>query len=133
MAPSPRSGKPVPAHIIVVEDNLDNQELLVKFLRHHGYRITAVGRGGQLLDLLERERPDLVMMDLSLPDGDGLNFVRRIRADQRFDDLPVIAVTAFAMRDDRSRALAAGCSDYMAKPLDLAAVVRMVARFAGPS
>jgi len=116
------------AHIVLVEDNDDNRELLRKLLEYHGYRVTSLDRGGALLRLLEEQPADLVLLDVNLPDGNGLDLVRRLRGDPRHRDVPIIAVTAFAMRRDRERALAAGCVDYFSKPLDLAEVARVVAR-----
>ncbi len=115
--------------ILVVEDNVDNRELLVKVLVRQGYRVTEAASGEEALDLAARERPDLVLMDINLSGMDGLEATRRLKADPRMGGVPVVAITAYAMVGDRERALEAGCDGYIPKPVDVRALPDHVARF----
>ncbi|MGH7655712.1 MAG: response regulator [Gemmatimonadaceae bacterium] len=102
--------------ISVVEDNADNR-LLVHALLDEQYMIVEYADGPSALDGLQVVRPDLILLDISLPEMDGLEVLRRIRADEALRDLPVIALTAHAMAGDRARLLAAGFDDYVTKPI----------------
>jgi CheY-like chemotaxis protein len=103
--------------VLIVEDVEFNRDLLVQLLEEDYEIITAVD-GGASLELAARERPDLILMDLSLPVMDGLEATKRIKADETLKSIPIIAVTAHAMQGDREEALAAGCDDYLSKPID---------------
>ena len=103
--------------VLIVEDVEFNRDLLVQLLEED-YEILTANDGGASLELAARERPDLILMDLSLPVVDGLEATRRIKADRSLESIPIIAVTAHAMQGDREEALAAGCDDYMSKPID---------------
>jgi CheY-like chemotaxis protein len=102
--------------IAVVEDNADNR-LLLRALLGDVYQLTEYVDGVQALAGLREDRPDLVLLDISLPGMDGSEVLARIRADAALRDLPVIAVTAHAMAGDRERLLAAGFDDYVTKPI----------------
>ena len=103
--------------ILVVEDNELNMDLLVQLLEDEYEVLTAMdGAGG--IELAERERPDLILMDLSLPVIDGWEATRRLKANDDLKHIPVIALTAHAMMGDEKKARACGCDDYLAKPLD---------------
>ena len=102
--------------IAVVEDNPDNQ-LLLRALLADAYELTAYETGQEALDGLRRERPDLVLLDISLPEMDGSEVLRQIRADGALRDLPVIALTAHAMSGDREKYLSIGFNDYLTKPI----------------
>ena len=112
--------------IAIVEDNPDNQLLLRALLEEH-YELTAYETGREALDGLRRARPDLVLLDISLPEMDGREVLRHIRADGALRDLPVVALTAHAMAGDREKFLEAGFDDYLTKPIldekDLLAVL----------
>ena len=103
--------------ILIVEDQELNLDLLVQLLEDE-YQVVTATDGAAGIDMAEREHPDLILMDLSLPVVDGWEAARRIKADDRLKHIPVIALTAHAMAGDAQRALACGCDDYMAKPLD---------------
>jgi two-component system cell cycle response regulator DivK len=103
--------------VLIVEDVEFNRDLLVQLLEED-YEIITANDGGASLELAARERPDLILMDLSLPVVDGLEATRRIKGDQSLKSIPIIAVTAHAMQGDREEALAAGCDDYLSKPID---------------
>ncbi len=102
--------------IAVVEDNPDNR-LLVQVILEPLYQVTEYENGFAALDGLPRQKPDLVLLDVSLPEMDGTEVLRRIRDDPRLSDLPVIALTAHAMAGDREKYLAAGFDDYVSKPI----------------
>lgn len=102
--------------ILVVEDVEFNRDLVVQLLEDDYQVVTAVD-GVQGVEIAERERPDLILMDLSLPVVDGWEATRRIKADDRLRHTPVIALTAHAMPGDAERALRSGCDDYLSKPL----------------
>ncbi len=102
--------------IAVVEDNPDNR-LLVRVILEPLYEVAEYENGFAALDGLPREKPDLVLLDVSLPEMDGTEVLRRLRADPCLRELPVIALTAHAMAGDREKYLAAGFDDYVAKPI----------------
>jgi two-component system cell cycle response regulator DivK len=105
------------ATILVVEDNLANMKLAALLLRNAGHQVLAAADAESGLAAARAERPDLVLMDLQLPGMDGLAATALLKADPATAAIPVIALTALAMKDDRARSLAAGCDGYIAKPL----------------
>lgn len=112
--------------ILVVEDNLDNRRILVYRLRRIGdFEIVEAGNGREALDAVESAPPDLIFMDLKMPVMDGWEATRQIRALERGRDIPIIALTAQAMAGDEQKALAAGCDDYLAKPIVDPTLVRV--------
>ncbi len=117
--------------ILVVEDNPDNRTLIVDILLTQGYEVLVVPNGLECLGLLERERPDLILMDLRLPKLDGWEAARRIKSHPEWQDIPVIALTAQAMIGDRQKALDAGCDDYIPKPLDMRELTSKIHHFLG--
>lgn len=107
------------ARILLIEDNEMNRDMLSRRLVRLGYEVVVAGDGEEGLQKAESERPDLVLMDLSLPTIDGWEATRRLKAAPATHALPVIALTAHVMRGDRERALEAGADDYDTKPIDL--------------
>jgi two-component system, cell cycle response regulator DivK len=105
--------------ILYVEDNEDNVYMLVRRLRRHGFEVIVARDGAQGFEAARRERPDLVLMDLSLPVLDGWEATRRLKEAAETRSIPVIALSAHAMAGERERALEAGCDDYDTKPVDL--------------
>jgi CheY-like chemotaxis protein len=105
--------------ILVVEDNTDNMTLIADVLQSLNYDVLQAMDGEQGVAMTTQEKPDLVLMDLSLPKMDGWTATRHIKADPEIQHIPVIALTAHAMVGDRERALKAGCDDYVTKPIDL--------------
>ena len=105
--------------ILYVEDNEDNIYMLRRRLERKGIEVIVAGDGEQGIAAAERERPDLILMDLSLPVIDGWEAARRLKSDPGTRAIPIIALSAHAMAGDRERALAAGCDDYDTKPVDL--------------
>jgi hypothetical protein len=115
--------------ILLVEDNSLNARLIKTYLRKLGYQVTVAQSGIELWRALERSRPALVLMDVCLPEVDGLTLTQQMRADHRYQTIPVIAQTAMAMAGDREACLAAGANAYLSKPIDLEALARVVAEY----
>lgn len=105
--------------ILYVEDNEDNIYMLSNRLSRKGFEVIVATDGEQGVDLARSEAPALILMDLTLPVVDGWEATRRLKAASETRDIPVIALTAHAMSDDREKALAAGCDDFDTKPVDL--------------
>ena len=105
--------------ILLVEDNEPSRDMLSRRLRRRGYTVLTAVDGQEALDMARRERPDLILMDMSLPVMDGWTAVRELRADDTIARIPVIALTAHAMAGDRDRSIAAGCDDHETKPVEL--------------
>lgn len=107
------------AKILLVEDNELNRDMLSRRLTRRGYAVVTAEDGEQGLALARSERPDLILMDMSLPGIDGWEATRRLRADPEIAGARVIALTAHAMAGDRERAIEAGCDDYDTKPVEM--------------
>lgn len=117
--------------ILVVEDNRDNMTLLVDVLSSLDYEVIEAGDGETGVELAKARKPDLILMDLSLPRMDGWTATSHIKADSALQHIPIIALTAHAMIGDKERALQAGCDDYLAKPLDLPELARKLTQYLG--
>jgi two-component system, cell cycle response regulator DivK len=105
--------------ILVVEDNVFNRDLIQRFLEPEGYEVVVAHDGAEGLARAVTERPDLVLMDMSLPVVDGWEATRRMKGNPATAAIPIIALTAHAMLGDREKALAAGCDEYDTKPIDI--------------
>jgi two-component system cell cycle response regulator DivK len=126
-APSSHAGK----RILVVEDNELNLKLLNDVLEAHGYDVLATREGAVAIVWAEQYRPDLILMDLQLPDISGLEVTRQLKAGAATASIPIVAVTAFAMAGDEKRALEHGCDAYIAKPIDLRKFLDVIAGYVG--
>ena len=115
--------------ILIAEDNAVNRELVREVLADRNYEIIEACDGQQALDRIAEVTPDLVLLDIQMPVLDGYAVVRRIRDNPQSTKLRVIALTAYAMRGDRERALAAGFDDYMTKPIELATLTSKIGQF----
>jgi len=104
--------------ILVVEDNETNMYLIRFMLEKSGYEVIEARKGTVGVELAVKEKPDLIIMDLQLPDINGLEATKRIRASEADSDIPIVALTSFAMAGDRERAMAAGCTAYIEKPIN---------------
>jgi CheY-like chemotaxis protein len=113
--------------ILLADDNLPSRELMREILEASGHVIVEAVNGRDALDLIRRNQPELVFLDLQMPVLDGFSVIRELRSDFRFRNLPVVAVTASAMLGDRERAIAAGFDSYIAKPINLGEVRKQVA------
>jgi CheY-like chemotaxis protein len=114
--------------ILIVDDNELNLKLCCAILKDR-YRVFTAARAEEALESAKRLLPDLILMDLQLPGIDGLTATRRLKSDPDLKAIPVIALTSFAMVGDREKALAAGCDEYISKPIDIKRLKSMVARF----
>ncbi len=104
--------------ILIVDDNEMNRDVLSRRLVRRGYDVLLASEGQQGLDLARRDRPDLILLDLGLPEIDGWECARRLKADAATCSIPVVALTAHAMAGDREKAIDAGCDDFDTKPID---------------
>jgi two-component system, cell cycle response regulator DivK len=104
--------------VLIAEDNAVNRELLRELLEVRGYEVAEACDGQEALEMVEQTRPDILLLDLGMPKLDGFGVVRHIRASPGLADLPVLAITAYAMRGDREEVLNAGFDGYVSKPVD---------------
>ena len=114
------------ATLLLVEDNELNRDMLSRRLRKRGYEVDIAVDGQEGLDRVQSARPDLILMDMSLPVVDGWEATRRLKADPATSDIPVIALTAHAMASDREKALEAGCDAYETKPVELPKLLKTI-------
>jgi CheY-like chemotaxis protein len=119
--------------ILVVEDNQNNAELLEDILGVRGYVVNIVTRGEDALDAVSKMRPNLILMDIQLPGIDGYEITRRLKKNPDTADIPVIAVTAYALKGDEMKALRAGCDDYVSKPINTRDLPEIVEKYIGPA
>ncbi|MCU1279029.1 MAG: response regulator receiver [bacterium] len=112
--------------VLLVEDNPHNRKIFSGMLGHAGFNVVEAEDGHQALAAMEKALPDVILMDLSIPGVDGWEVTRRLKADVRTQKVPIIALTAHAMRGDEERARAAGCDHYLAKPISPKKVVEEV-------
>ena len=117
--------------VLLVEDNEDNRIIYSTVLRHVGYTVVEAMDGRQAIALARSERPDLILMDISIPELDGWEATRILRADPDTQSIPIIALTAHALSDDRERAAKVGFTAYLAKPIEPRAVAAEVKRWIG--
>ena len=121
------------AKILLVEDNELNRDMLSRRLSRRGHQVVEATDGEAALALAAGERPDLILMDMSLPGLDGWEATRRLKAAPATRPIPVIALTAHAMVADRERSLAAGCDDFDTKPVELERLLGKIARLLPPA
>lgn len=111
---------------LIIEDNEDNLVLISALLQRGGYRTVGAITGQAGIDAVLKERPDLIILDIQLPDMNGMEVLRMIRASAVAGSIPIIAMTSYAMAGDRERLLAAGCTGYIEKPIDPARVLDQI-------
>jgi two-component system cell cycle response regulator DivK len=121
----------MPPRILLVEDNEMNRDMLSRRLQKKGFEVICASDGETAVEITRTQKPDLVVMDLSLPILDGWEATRRIKADPTTHTIPVLVLTAHAMAADRERALAAGCDDYDTKPVEMARLLDKIERLVG--
>jgi len=117
--------------ILYVEDNFQNKRLVRKILKAKGYEVIEADDGEMGVELAASEIPDLILMDISIPKMDGIEATRLIKANPETEKIPVVALTANAMRGDRERFLAAGCDDYLPKPISTPDLLRVIKEHLG--
>ena len=115
--------------ILYIEDNFDNRMLVRRVLEAEGYRVVEAEDGRQGIEWLGLETPDLVLVDINLPEMDGYEITKRLKQLPSMADVPVIAMTANVMRGDREKTIAAGCDGYIPKPIDIDVLPEDISRF----
>jgi len=119
------------ARILLVEDNEMNRDMLSRRLERNGHQVVMAMDGQQAVDSASAEKPDLILMDMSLPVLDGWEATRRLKAEATTKDIPIIALTAHAMAEDERKAREAGCDDYDTKPVELPRLLAKIATLLG--
>ena len=117
------------ARILLVEDNEMNRDMLSRRLIRNGYEVVIAVNGQEGVDMATSERPDLILMDMSLPVLDGWEATRRLKGNPATAAIPIIALTAHAMETDREKAMAAGCDDFDTKPIELPRLLEKMKAF----
>jgi two-component system cell cycle response regulator DivK len=115
--------------VLIVEDNELNMKLFHDLLEAHGYNTVGTRNGIEALDLARKHRPDLILMDIQLPEVSGLEVTKWLKEDEELRSIPVIAVTAFAMKGDEEKIREGGCEAYIAKPISVLGFLRTVEHF----
>lgn len=118
--------------VLIVEDDPRNLKLVRALLSAHGYRLATAQDGLHGIESARTEQPDLILMDMQLPEMDGMEAIRVLRDDPRTAHIPILAVTALAMKGDRERILASGCDGYVSKPIRLQELLRAIALHLNP-
>ncbi len=119
----------MPYRILLVEDNELNRDMLSRRLERKGFEVITAVDGQAAVDLAKSSKPNLILMDISLPILDGWDATRQIKADESTKSLPIIALTAHAMTGDKEKSLAAGCDDYDTKPIDFPRLLEKIHNF----
>jgi two-component system, cell cycle response regulator DivK len=117
--------------VLIVEDNELNMKLFNDLLEAFGYQTIKTGEGARAAPLARQHKPDLIIMDIQLPDISGLDVTRMLKADPELKHIPVVAVTAFAMRGDEQRIRDGGCEAYLSKPIAIGSFLETVKKFIG--
>lgn len=115
--------------ILYVEDNPDNRTLVRRILLSEGYKLLEATNAFEALEILKTTRPDLILMDINMPDMDGYALTAKIKTTPGFERVPILALTANVMRGDREKTLEAGCDGYIQKPIDIEQLVKEIERF----
>ncbi|MEO8700732.1 MAG: response regulator [Kofleriaceae bacterium] len=118
--------------ILIVDDNATNLKLVAYLMKANGYEVDTALDADAAVAAIDTNRPDLILMDVQLPGIDGLELTRRLKADRATSGIVIVAVTAYAMKGDQDKALAAGCDGYISKPIDTRALPDAVARLLAP-
>ncbi len=119
----------MPKTILIVEDNDLNMKLFNDLLQANGYNTVQTKNGKDALQLIRDHHPDLILMDIQLPEISGLEVIKRLKSDDGLKSIPIIAVTAFAMKGDEEKIRNGGCEDYIAKPISVSNFLETVAKF----
>jgi two-component system, cell cycle response regulator DivK len=127
----PPEARQLPKTVLIVEDNELNMKLFHDLLDAHGYRTLQTRTGIEALQLARAHRPDLILMDIQLPEVSGLEVTKWLKDDDELREIPVIAVTAFAMKGDEARIRQGGCEAYISKPISVGTFLAAVRRYLG--
>jgi CheY-like chemotaxis protein len=128
--PVERSGRGI---VLLVEDNLVNSLATADYLESHGFQVVKAHDGLEAIERAEANDPDVILMDIQMPVMDGIEAMRRLRANPRFDRTPILAITALAMPGDRERSMEAGAHAYMSKPIQLKTLLKTILELTGQS
>ena len=120
---------PNDATILYVEDNVDNRTLVRRILMAEGYNLLEANNATQALEILNETQPNLILMDINMPDMDGYSLTAKIKSTPGLEAIPIVALTANVMRGDRERSLEAGCDGYIQKPIDIDLLSEQIERF----
>jgi two-component system cell cycle response regulator DivK len=131
MAGRPPDAAPIPRTVLIVEDNELNMKLFNDLLDAHGYQTLQTRSGIEALKIARERRPDLILMDIQLPEVSGLEVTRWLKDDEELREIPVVAVTAFAMKGDEQRIRQGGCEAYISKPISIGTFLETVRRYLG--
>lgn len=115
--------------ILYVEDNFDNRMLIRRVLMADGYAVIEATNANDAIKMIETEKPDLILMDINMPEVDGYTLTARIKSTPGMSTIPIVAVTANVMRGDREKSLEAGCDGYIQKPIDIDILTRQVEHY----
>ncbi|MEE2525133.1 response regulator [Hyphobacterium sp. HN65] len=121
----------MPKKVLIVEDNELNMKLFSDLLEAHGYETVGTNNGLNALDLAREHSPDLILMDIQLPEVSGLEVTKWLKDDEELSPIPVVAVTAFAMKGDEERIREGGCEAYMSKPITVSVFIETIRSFLG--
>ena len=123
----------MPKTVMIVEDNELNMKLFNDLLESRGYTVIQTRSGLEALDLARAHMPDLILMDIQLPEVSGLVVTKWLKDDEQLAHIPVVAVTAFAMKGDEERILQGGCEGYISKPISVSHFLETIAQYIGPA
>jgi two-component system cell cycle response regulator DivK len=115
--------------ILYVEDNKDNRTLVRRVLNAEGYNVLEAGNAAEALEVLDMDKPNLILMDINMPDMDGYALTTMIKQKPGYETVPIIAITANVMRGDKERSFEAGCDGYIQKPIDIDLLANQIERF----
>ncbi len=118
-----------PVTILYIEDNFENRVLVRRVLESEGYAMIEAGTAAQAFEQIEEHLPDLILMDINMPDMDGYTLTAKIKEKPAYQEIPIIAVTANVMRGDKERSLKAGCDGYIQKPIDIDILTEQIERY----
>ena len=118
-----------PVTILYVEDNFENRVLIRRVLESEGYQMTEASTANAAFEQIEKQIPDLILMDINMPDMDGYTLTAKIKEKPEHKNIPVIAVTANVMRGDKEKALRSGCDGYIQKPIDIDLLTEQIERY----
>ena len=115
--------------VLIVEDNELNMKLFHDLLEAHGYDTLETNNGNAVLDMARQNKPDLILMDIQLPEVSGLDVTKWLKDDEELKHIPVIAVTAFAMKGDEQKIREGGCEDYISKPISVTNFIEVIQKY----
>jgi two-component system cell cycle response regulator DivK len=124
--------RPMPKTVLIVEDNELNMKLFNDLVETRGHQIVQTRSGIEAVDLARKHRPDLILMDIQLPEVSGLEVTQWLKDDEELRSIPVVAVTAFAMKGDEEKIRQGGCEAYLSKPISVAKFFETIDHFLGP-